>query len=175
MISSAIQKMSVTEKSDEDTRLKYDLASQFLDDAISSRHIEFNPNSQGIRIYKLYKIPWLRYFLYLAFIIDVSLAFFEAPASLGWLWPSWVILSLELVCVPFFMARLFHEMMVCLSAKIFWKDTKHITNAVILFLMLLDICVYVGTSSSVIRFSRPLRQVGFFSTFIFTQYRITSM
>ena len=111
------------EKADE-VRLKYDLATNFLDDAISSRHIEFNPSPQGIRIYKLYKIPWFRYLLYLAFIIDVGLAFFEAPAAPGWLWPSWVTIALELVCVTFFMARLFHEMMVCVSAKIFWKDTK---------------------------------------------------
>ena len=149
--------MSGTEKADDEIRLKYDLAANYLDDAISSRHIEFNPSPQGIRIYKLYKIPWLRYFLYMAFIIDVSLAFFEAPAAPGWQWPTWVTLTLELVCVTFFMARLFHEMMVCLSAKIFWKDTKHITNAAILLLTLVDICVFVATSSAVVRFSRPLR------------------
>ena len=53
----AHNKMSMGEKADE-VRLKYDLATNFLDDAISSRHIEFNPSPQGIRIYKLYKIPW---------------------------------------------------------------------------------------------------------------------
>ena len=112
--------MSMAEKADE-ARLKYDLAATFLEDAISSRHIEFNSSPQGIRLYRLYKIPWFRYLLYLVFVIDVSLAFFEAPATPGWLWPSWVTIVIELVCVTFFMARLFHEMMICTEFKIFWK------------------------------------------------------
>lgn len=100
--------------------------------------------------------------LYVAFLIDVSLAFVEAPAAPGWLWPSWVTITLEFSCVMFFMGRLFHEMMVCVSAKVFWKDTKHVTNAFIILITIVDICVYVamnqaGSSLRPLRISRPLR------------------
>ena len=142
-------------------QFKYDLAATYLEDAISSRHTEFNPSPDGLRVYKLYKIPWLRYLLYTAFLLDVSLAFFEEPAADGWLWPTWATLTLEFICLIFFMGRLFHELMVCLNAKIFWKDAKHVTNAGILLLTIIDICIYVGMteagSDKAIRFSRPLR------------------
>ena len=148
------------EKQEDHEQFKKNLAATYLEDAISSRHTEFNPSPDGLRIYKVYKKPWLRYLMYAAFLLDVSLGFVEAPAADGWLWPTWVTLTLEFVCVLFFLGRLFHEFMVCLSAKIFWKDTKHITNTAILVVTIIDICVYVGlteNSMSAVRVSRPLR------------------
>ena len=67
----------------------------------------------------------------------------------------------EFICIMYFMGRIFHEMLVCNDFKVFWKDTKHITNAIILLITLIDICVYVAMSESgspnALRISRPLR------------------
>jgi two pore calcium channel protein 3 len=138
-----------------------DLAATYLDDALSHRHIDFSPTRQGVRLYRLYNVTTFRYLLYAFFVIDVGLAFFEAPAKVGWELPYWVSLVIELTCITFFMGRLFHEMMICVDAKVFWKDTKHITSAVIIGLALIDIVVYLGmreaSAASAVRWSRPLR------------------
>ena len=67
----------------------------------------------------------------------------------------------EFICLMYFMGRIFHEMLVTNNFKVFWKDTKHVTNAIILFITLVDICVYVTMKESgspkCIRISRPLR------------------
>ena len=67
----------------------------------------------------------------------------------------------EFICLMYFMGRIFHEMLVTNNFKVFWKDTKHVTNAIIIFITLVDICVYVTMKESgspkCIRISRPLR------------------
>lgn len=130
------------------------LAATFLDDAIQCRHVDFCQEST--KIYAVYKIPYLRYVLYFAFALLISLAFFEEPTAIFTL-PSWATLSLEFVCLLVFMSRLFHEMMVFEKATTFWKDTKHITNTVIIFVTLIDICVYASLNENGLRVTRPLR------------------
>ena len=104
---------------------KFKLASTYLEDAISHRHFDFNVSPQGVKIYRLFKLPILRYLLYFCFLLDIALAFVEAPARTGWEWPLWATLTLEVICLTFFMARLFHEMLASVDIKTFWKGTFH--------------------------------------------------
>ena len=120
------------------------LAATYLDDAISCRHMDFVPTPRGQRIYRLYKMPLLRYLLYLALALLFALALVEKPAPTGWLMPTWATMAIELTCVMVFMGRLFHQMMVCPKATVFWRDTKNVTNAAILILTIVDICIFVA-------------------------------
>lgn len=140
-----------------------ELSATYLDDALSHRHIPFTPSEDGARMYNTYKHPIFTYLLFMFFAIDVSLAFFEAPAVEGWALPYWATLAIELLCIAYFIGRLMHELMLCSSAKVFWKDTKHVTFAVILGLTILDITIYTimretgHHPENAVRWSRPLR------------------
>ena len=123
---------------------KVTLSATYLEDAVSHRHFEFNTTPQGVRTYRLFKLPVLQYLLYFCFLLNILLALVETPARAGWEWPLWSTLLLEMICLTFFMARLFHEMLASVDVRSFWKDTKHVTNALIILLTLIDICVYVA-------------------------------
>ena len=123
---------------------KVTLSATYLEDAVSHRHFEFNTTPQGVRTYRLFKLPVLQYLLYICFLLNILLALVETPARAGLEWPLWSTLLLEMICLTFFMARLFHEMLASVDVRSFWKDTKHVTNALIILLTLIDICVYVA-------------------------------
>jgi len=73
--------------------------------------------------------------------------------------PFYITVTLEILCVGFFMFRLAHEFLFS-KKSMFWKDAKHIMILVILALTLIDICIYTGlveSSISTVRWSRLLR------------------
>ena len=141
------------------------LSAVYLDDALTHRNMPFAPTRDGVRMYGLYKKPVFQYLLFTFFLVDVGLAFFEEPARDGWLLPYWASMILELCCIAYFVGRMFHELLISESARTFWKDTKHITSAIIIALSLVDIVIYFAMretsqsseESSAVRWSRPLR------------------
>jgi len=149
----------VTVENEED--FEFILASTYIEDAIEGRHMQFTHTKQGLKIYQLYKMPIFRYLLFTLLVVDVLLALVETPCKSGWEMPYWATLCIEFICLMYFMGRIFHEMLVTNNFKVFWKDTKHVTNAIIIFITLVDICVYVTMKESgspkCIRISRPLR------------------
>jgi len=139
------------------------LAAAYLDDAMTGRHMEFEPTVSAVRKYTTYKSWWFTGILYLAFIIILCLAIFEEPAinSLQHFASDkfWVTILIEIFCLGFFLFRLAHEY-VFSKRKVFWKDAKHIVLLIILSLTVIDICIYTGMVESgmhTVRWSRVLR------------------
>jgi len=142
------------------------LAAAYLDDARSGTHMEFEPTVSAVNMYTTYKSWWFTGILYLALFIILGLAVFEEPASKNLsggdgrpLIPFYITVTLEILCVGFFMFRLAHEFLFS-KKSMFWKDAKHIMILVILALTLIDICIYTGlveSSISTVRWSRLLR------------------
>ena len=48
---------------------KVTLSATYLEDAVSHRHFEFNTTPQGVRTYRLFKLPVLQYLLYICFLL----------------------------------------------------------------------------------------------------------
>ena len=113
-----------------------------------------------MRLYRLYKRPGFVLGVYFCHLVLVSLALFERPAVPGLALPYWATITAEFACITFFIFRFCHEM--CFTRfKSFWRDTKHVTAAAILTLVVVDIVAYtvvVETASidapTAIRWSR---------------------
>ncbi|XP_072319541.1 two pore segment channel 3 [Eucyclogobius newberryi] len=137
--------------------LDLDLASIFVSDAQFNRNIFFDSSPQAVRLYMLYNHWGLKVALFFFLLLDLSLALFEDPALVHL--PLWATLSLELLCVLVFAARLAHYARVIPPDK-FWKDPKNICIIAILTLTLLDMLIY-GSLKALdcpgVRWSRVLR------------------
>ena len=59
--------------------IKVLLAAAYLDDAMTGRHMEFEPTVSAVRMYSTYKSWWFTGLLYLALVIILCLAIFEEP------------------------------------------------------------------------------------------------
>ena len=61
------------------------LAKEYLDDALSNRHINFIPTAYNVKLYSCYKRKSLIFLCYFFYFLNVSLALFEKPnvPSLG--------------------------------------------------------------------------------------------
>uniref|UniRef100_A0A3B4A6H2 Ion transport domain-containing protein n=1 Tax=Periophthalmus magnuspinnatus TaxID=409849 RepID=A0A3B4A6H2_9GOBI len=131
------------------------LASVFVSDAQFNRNIFFDSSPQAVRLYMLYNHWGLQVTLYIFILVDLSLALFEEPAVLPL--PLWATMSVELLCVVVFMARLVHYAKVIPRDK-FWKDPKNLS---LLFqLTLLDMLIYGSLRAldcSGVRWSRVFR------------------
>jgi len=137
------------------------LAAAYLDDARSGIHMEFEPTVSAVNMYTTYKSWWFTGILYLALAVNLSLAIFEEPAAnIKYLpLPFYITVTVEILCVGFFMFRLAHEFLFS-KKSLFWKDAKHIMVIIILALTLIDICIYTGlveSDISTVRWSRVLR------------------
>jgi len=137
------------------------LAAAYLDDARSGTHMEFEPTVSAVNMYQTYKSWWFTGILYLALGIILALAIFEEPAaSASFLpLPFYITVTIEILCLGFFMFRLAHEFLFS-KKSLFWKDAKHIMIIIILALTLIDICIYTGLTESginTVRWSRILR------------------
>ena len=96
-------------------------------------------------------------FLPLPFYITVSRTLYGIPSNIKFVFLTQV--TLEILCVGFFMFRLAHEFLFS-KKSLFWKDAKHIMIIIILALTLIDICIYTGlveSGVSTVRWSRILR------------------
>ena len=142
--------------------------------------MEFEPTVSAVNMYTTYKSWWFTGMLYLALGIILSLAIFEEPAADASFLPLpfYITVSrtldcipadllfffhtqvtVEILCVGFFMFRLAHEFLFS-KKSLFWKDAKHIMIIIILALTLIDICIYTGlveSGISTVRWSRILR------------------
>eukprot|EP00092_Neocalanus_flemingeri_P012682 GFUD01013666.1.p1 GENE.GFUD01013666.1~~GFUD01013666.1.p1 ORF type:complete len:812 (-),score=155.83 GFUD01013666.1:49-2484(-) len=137
------------------------LAAAYLDDARSGTHMEFEPTVSAVNMYTTYKSWWFTGILYVALFIILGLAIFEEPAANSQYLPLpfYITVTLEILCVGFFMFRLAHEFLFS-KKSMFWTDAKHIMIIIILALTLIDICIYTGlveSNISTVRWSRPLR------------------
>ncbi len=136
------------------------LSSAFLQDAINGRNVHFVQRPQELKLYERYKGQILTWALYIVYVIYLALALFERPSNR--LMPFWATVSIEFVCIAFFVVRFFHSMLF-VDAKTFWADTKHRTLAGILTLVVIDIVLYTILTEAgvdkghVPRWSRPLR------------------
>ena len=140
------------------------LAKEYFDDALSNRHIDFQPTSYCVKLYSCYKRKDLIFLCYFFYLVNVSLALFEKPnvPSIGL--PYWVTTIIEFVCLSFFIFRFCHELLFT-DFKTFWKDTKHIMYASILLLTAIDILTYTiivevtgdQNHPAAVRWTRPLR------------------
>ncbi|XP_060951799.1 two pore segment channel 3 [Limanda limanda] len=141
------------EKSTEDL----DLASIYVSDAQYNRNICVDTSPRAVKLYILYNHWFLKVLLYFFILLDLSLAVFEEPAVLPV--PSWATMSVELLCLLVFTARLVHYAKVIPRDK-FWKDAKNICIIVVLMLTLVDMIIYGALRAAdcfALRWSRVLR------------------
>lgn len=137
--------------------LDLDLAAVYVSDAQYSRNILFDTTPQAVRLYLLYNHWVLKVALFFFIFVNLSLALFEDPAVVQL--PIWATMSVELLCVVVFTARLGHYARVIPRDK-FWRDPKNICIIVILVLTLLDMIIYGALRAadcSAVRWSRVLR------------------
>lgn len=137
--------------------LDLDLASIFVSDAQYNRNIFFDTTPQAVRLYILYNHWALKVALYFFILVNLGLALFEDPAVVPL--PIWATISVELVCILVFIARIMHYAKVIPKDK-FWKDPKNLCIIAILVLTLVDILIYGSLKAvdcSAVRWSRVLR------------------
>ena len=98
---------------------------------------EFSTGAREVRLYALYKRPWLRRSLYAAYFAYLALALFERPAQPHLRAPFWATVTVEFLCVCAFLCRLFHELLFSAGGpRRFWADRKHAAQAGMLALIL---------------------------------------
>ena len=74
--------------------------------------------------------------------------------------PFWVTVTVELLCLAFFLFRLLHELTFTRRDVGFWRDAKHVVAMAILLLAVVDIAVSTVLREcglGYVRWSRPLR------------------
>lgn len=135
------------------------LASYYLEDAVKCRNINFIARTPELRLYRIYKSRVLSWLLLISYIVICLLALFEKPSEHRFQLPFWTTVTIELICVTYFLFRFLHETLF-IESKAFWRDTKHIALAVILGLVVLDVisCTIMHELGlDYVRWSRPLR------------------
>ncbi len=75
-------------------------------------------------MYRLYKCRTLTALVYACVIVLCLLALFEKPAPERMEAAFWVTVTIELLCVGFFLFRFVHEVTFTKREE-FWRDTKH--------------------------------------------------
>ena len=139
-----------------------EVAAQCMDDAVNGRNLDFATGERELRLYSLFKRPWLSRTIYAAYAVYLALALFEHPAQPHLRAPFWATVAVEFVCVCVFLCRLFHELLFSAGGgRRFWSDRKHAAQAAMIALILADIVAYTAQAESgspgAVRWSRPLR------------------
>ncbi len=139
-----------------------DVAAHCVDDAVRGRNTDFSTGKRELSLYRAYKRPWMTGAMYAAYVGYLALALFERPAQPSLQLPFWVTVTAEFAFVCAFLCRLFHEMLFSAGGPVsFWRDHKHVAQAVMLALILVDIVAYTVLAESghpsAVRWSRPLR------------------
>ena len=90
---------------DEAQETNFLLAKEYLDDALSNRHITFIPTAYNVQLYSCYKRTSLIFLCYFFYLVNISLALFERPnvPSIGA--PYWITTIIEFVCLSYFIFR----------------------------------------------------------------------
>ncbi|CAC5394143.1 TPCN3 [Mytilus coruscus] len=160
----AHSKESLRSQSSIDQQLKEEdlvLATTLVIDAKSGRNFQYKTDAKYVKFYNLYHSWILRWLLYLFIAIDLALAMFEKPANPDMLWPIGATISVEIICLLFFLFRFCHAVYFSIP-RIFWRDTKNILILAIIVLTFLDMICFliwdnVAHETNPIRWSRPLR------------------
>lgn len=160
----AHSKESLRSQSSIDQQLKEEdlvLATTLVIDAKSGRNFQYKTEANYVKFYNLYHSWVLRWLLYLFIAIDLALAMFEKPANPDMLWPIGATMSVEVLCLLFFLFRFCHAVYFSIP-RIFWRDTKNILILAIIVLTFLDMICFliwdnVAHDTNPIRWSRPLR------------------
>lgn len=131
------------------------LSGHLLHSAITGITFYGRSDSQSLRMYAWY-IDWrVRYVLYVFVCINLALPIFEAPnGSLGLMAPVWVTVTLDILCMIAFSARLIHMWYAWTAAK-FWNDKK---NWALMGMILVRMAlVGVNSPSLTVKLHRHLR------------------
>ena len=97
--------LEIEPSSGEEWRRRLLVASTYLDDVLSNRHVEFIPTESHVKIYQNFKKTIFVFLAYLSFILILCLSIFEEPSVPNWGIPYWATLIIKFLCLSFFIFR----------------------------------------------------------------------
>lgn len=90
----------------------------------------------------------------------MALALFEVPAVHPLALPVFATMTMQVVCLAIFLARMIHAATFYESTRKFWRDKKHVLITVTLALNILDMVIYgitMSLANNGVQWSRILR------------------
>ncbi|PIK46026.1 hypothetical protein BSL78_17116 [Apostichopus japonicus] len=144
-------------------------ATTFVKDAKAGRNFKFKLDKVSLDFYDTYNRWYFVYLLYFFLFVIMALALFEDPAITNLELPIWTTMTIEFVCLCYFLFRLAHSKR-CMSG-IFWMgDIKNWIVLSVSVITLIDMVVYVILINRgkpwirLVRILRPLFMMNFKET-----------